>query len=192
MTELAKIKGIREIISSFGLGTLIETGCYEGDGIQTALSLGIRQAYSCDIGLSSIETCRQRFKNQAVYLWHDLSSNALPEMCESVDGRTLFWLDAHMPSMYGLGGYDDDHKYPIINELQVIKDHKFKFVEDVIIIDDTRVIKSSDNPRFDDEEVICCDPITGITIHQITKILSDTHLFQHVFDHEGYIIFTPK
>lgn len=187
MTQLRHIEGIESLIQTFGLGTLIETGCYEGDGIEQALRLKLRSIYTCDIGLKWIEHCKERFPGAHVF--HGKSVDVLPEMCRQVEGPSLFWLDAHLPEMYGHS--DDTAKMPVLEELDIIRYNKRHFERDVIVVDDTRIIKSDDNMRFRESENICCDPIEGISIADIVGKLQRTHMAKHFRHHEGYIIFTP-
>lgn len=187
MTELKQIDGIESLIERYGLGTLVETGCYQGDGMEQAIRLGLRSLYSCDINEHWVEHCRQRFPG--AHLWQGPSANVLAEMCVQSDGPTLFWLDAHLPEMYGVKAKGLD--MPVLDELEIIRHYKRHFERDVVIIDDTRILKSDDNPRFQPDETICCEPIEGISIADIVGKLSRTHMANHHHDGEGYIVFTP-
>lgn len=190
MTELAQIREIETLCSRYGLRTFVETGCYKGDGIETAKRLGLRDIWSCDIGQTWVDQCRQR--HEGAHIVHGLSTEALPEMCQGANGPTLFFLDAHLPEMYGTQGLSEDHKMPVVDELKLIRRHKKGYADDVIIVDDTRIIKSDDNPRWTPGETICCEPIVGISIMDVVGQLADTHFSHHWLDNEGYIVFKPR
>ncbi|RMH11301.1 MAG: hypothetical protein D6698_16575 [Gammaproteobacteria bacterium] len=191
MTELGQIHNITSIVSSYSLENMVETGCYEGDGIQTALDLGIQRVWSCDISERYVTHCKKRFQGQPVTILLGLSTDVLPSICSSVEGPTLFWLDAHLPSYYGITGTDEKHKMPVVQELNIIREYKRGIDKDVIIVDDTRIIASADNPRFSRGECLPEHLVTDVTLSEIQGVMKGTHRVEHYMNYQGYLLFTP-
>lgn len=192
MTELKTILLDNDLVGQFDIVNFIETGCYQGDGIQCAIDVGINypNIRSCDINMQWVLHCLDRFSNN-VSIVCGPSAQQLPQMCVGLVGPTLVWLDAHLPEMYGLSPANSGYNMPVIEEICQIKNNKFDYQNDVIVIDDTRIINSTDNPRYRPGENICCEPITNLSINMIEKELSDTHRMIHVLEYEGYLLFLP-
>ena len=123
--------------------TFIETGSYEGDGIQIALDYGFKQVRSVEITEKYYELCRDRFSDEIecgkVKLYLGDSKEKMSEMTQDVEGKMCFWLDAHCS--YGETGGSED-KNPVLYELNLIKNLKGN--DHIIMIDDLRLFR-----RFD-------------------------------------------
>ena len=61
MTRLSQIEIIPRWKEQYGLSTFVETGCYLGDGIATALAWGFERVFSCDLHPDHVGHCRRRF-----------------------------------------------------------------------------------------------------------------------------------
>jgi len=113
----------------------IETGMWEGDGIQAALDAGFQRIISMDIAQRPIEHCTMRFRSApAVALMEGDSATVLPEVLAAITDPVTFWLDAHYSGRWGGGGVN-----PILVELDTIL---FKWSPPpgtVILIDDFRL-----------------------------------------------------
>jgi len=177
----------------YGLNHFVETGCYKGAGLATAFRMDFLRLISCDINETWVDYCRHQFDSDYTDFFLGASHEALPKMCRLANGYpTLFFLDAHLPDMYGMATPGELERMPIAAELEQILKYKQGFQNDVIICDDMRIIKSDDNPRWTPGETICCEPVEGITIQMLESIFTDTHdavLDPHA---EGMLIFTPK
>lgn len=193
MTELKDIDSIAELINRYEITTMVETGCYKGDGIQAAFDLGIKRVISCDINSEYIQHCSRRFFGKNLTLNFGPSEECMADMCRLAgQSSTLFWLDAHLPEMYGTLGAPGRLKMPVLNELHTISVFKSIVANDIIIVDDTRIIKSDDNPRFRPGETICCKPVEDIKMLDIVQAFEKTHFAKHYMDHEGYVMFKPR
>lgn len=112
----------------------IESGSFQGSGIQMALDCGFKTIYSIEITDHYYQLCRNRFKNNAnVKILQGNSINVLPKILESIDSPATFWLDGHYS--WGDTGRGDTNT-PILEELEAIGKHHIK--THTILIDDVR------------------------------------------------------
>lgn len=114
----------------------IETGCYRGESIKTALTLNFKNIYSCDILSEHVAYCKRLFDNQPqVHVYHLDSVSFLQKVLPGLEDVTslFFWLDAHLP--FGMKDTFDSIDFPLEGELQCILEHRPKG-QDVILIDD--------------------------------------------------------
>ena len=114
--------------------TFVETGFWQGHGVQVALDCGFERVYSCDIDAKSIQLARSIYGNDMpnVHVFQNDSVQYLEfffRHYEITDGIT-FWLDAHP----GVVGYS-----PVIDELNVI-DKYCKNKNNIIMIDDYHLL----------------------------------------------------
>lgn len=118
----------------------IETGSFEGDGIQAALNAGFDRVISIEVTDEYYQKCVERFKgNNQVELYKGDSVKILPNVLAKIDSKIVFWLDAH----YSGGTTGNEHQFPLRYELEIIKTHieqtkKFH----TILIDDIRLFKT--------------------------------------------------
>ena len=120
--------------------TFVETGSFKGDTIQIALDMGFKKVISIEQSDHYVNHCAQRFKerlNDSVVLVKGDSKSALKYICKNIlEGRSVFWLDAH----YDGGNTAGDVWAPLYHELLAIacfsdrKDH-------IIMVDDVRHIR---------------------------------------------------
>ena len=193
MTELLQLYDVvLPLVNKYKLINFIETGCYLGDGIKTATELGFRpeNIYSCDINQKYIDHCRQRFGDE-IKLFYGKSDEKLKSILNQISQPCLFFLDAHLPKMYGLNEFDKEDVMPIYHELLTISNYDV-VRKSVIICDDTRIIKSDDNVRFTPGENICCEPVENLSIKLLTSVFENSHDVVISCDFEGYLLFTPK
>lgn len=123
--------------------TFIETGSYRGDGIQLALEAGFEEIHSIDIDPSAIEFCRSRFdmdnpseQNTKINLHLGDSLELLPRILNNQIPylRFMFWLDAHWQMIEGT--LPGDNPFPLLHELDMIRQHAGGSEDHTIIIDD--------------------------------------------------------
>ena len=103
----------------------IETGTWNGGGIDVALSCGFNQIYSIEINEKHYNRAVKRFeKNSNVELILGDSAKQLGLLLKRINSPATFWLDAHTPDC------------PLMTELEDIKNHPVK--THTILIDDHR------------------------------------------------------
>jgi hypothetical protein len=122
----------RELFEEHLTTTLIETGSYQGKGIECALNAGFKRVSSIDLSRHYYNFCCQKFRdNKQVKLWHGDSGDALGVMIDEATKPITFWLDGHYSGGNTAG---KNQMTPIINELEQIK--KKNIPESIILIDD--------------------------------------------------------
>ena len=120
----------------------VETGTYKGDSVQDALDLGFKVVISVEKNKTFYQECFKRFngldiwgyrptQDPNLYLFHGDSSELMPNLLEKVNGKALFWLDAH----------ENGEVIPTINEIDYIL--KDKRNDHTIIIDDMDLVEYS-------------------------------------------------
>ena len=153
MTRLSQIEIIPRWKEQYGLSTFVETGCYLGDGIATALAWGFECVFSCDLHPDHVEHCRRRFAEEIrsgrVAIFEGDSIAVLEgKILPAMGGPALIYLDAHFPAYYGLAEVGPSTRFPLREELDAIRRHRAGKAADVVLCDDMRVIESPDNPTF--------------------------------------------
>lgn len=109
----------------------VETGCFNGDGIQKALQAGFPIIHSLDIDAGFLQNCRFRFQHYPqVHLWLKDSGKQLYEVIAGINEPITFWLDGHN----GVPSTDGSKNTPLLEELDQIKRHPIK--THTIMIDD--------------------------------------------------------
>lgn len=177
---------IAPLVNNFSLENFIETGCHTGSGIAHALGSGLKNIYSCDIDKKFVEYCQSRFAGSCILHMH--SVKFLENTIDFISGNCLFWLDAHFPELTGGLSSNEEERFPLFKELEIIS-KKDNVKNDVIIIDDIRVIISEDNPikqTFDEQY-----EVRGHTIKEITDLFPD-HESNILQFQEGLLFLTPK
>jgi hypothetical protein len=190
MTELYATPA-QKLKEAHTLEAFVETGCYRGAGLQYAKQIGFAEdkLYSCDIDPNAATNCLRSMPSATIlpiesisFLKNILPKNQLP---------TLFWLDAHYPSLYGITDETEIEKMPVFEEIAVIKQLKKNYQNDVIVCDDLRVLADSRNPRYSPGEIPAYYYIDGAW-DNLVSILADTHNLTIDLVGEGLAIFTPK
>lgn len=170
------------------LTTLVETGCYEGEALGFTKSIGFEHFYTCDINSFYVNKCKQAFPFANIA--HQESVSWMRELLPNLSEPTLFWLDAHYPMYYGLTQETEITKFPLVEELRLVRELKKNYEKDVIICDDLRVLGEQDNPYYAghlDKKFM-----VSHTIGDLVSILADTHNHWTVSGVTGNLIFVPK
>jgi len=129
----------KEILGKYTNPIFVETRTRLGNTVQKAIELGFEQIYSVEVMPVFYEKARIRFKDQDnVIIILDDSVDALPAILSKLDNQTTFWLDAHRVG--GEGTRDGAVNYPVIVELDLIKNHHIK--THTILIDDRHLFRS--------------------------------------------------
>ncbi|MGA2435367.1 MAG: hypothetical protein ABSG25_08780 [Bryobacteraceae bacterium] len=113
---------------------LIETGSFEGHGIQAALDAGFKTVYSIELSERFYNFCKNKFKdNPYVNLVFGDSSIMLKEVLKNINSKCTIFLDGHFSGGETSKGLKNS---PLIEELEAIKQHIIK--NHIILIDDLR------------------------------------------------------
>lgn len=112
---------------------LVETGTYQGDGVETALALGFQKVISIELFEVLYTPVKEKFKNDSRVTLHcGDSAIILGDVIKDVNEKITFWLDGHVfPNQEIILGVK---ACPLIEELALIAKHPIK--EHVIMIDD--------------------------------------------------------
>ncbi len=188
MTWLTHIN-IGDFRKNFGLTSFIETGCWNGDGIEYAYKSGFSNIKSCDVNKKYVDLCLEKFPEAEIAFQESLSwlESILPTATE----KTLFWLDAHFPDMYGEAESTEEMRIPLIAEIELIKQLKPDYSGDVIVCDDMRTFRSDKNPRYREGELED-HLLLDVDWDAFTNILNETHDAVLLNEHDGVMVFIPK
>lgn len=178
----------------FHLDTFVETGCYQGDSMALAYGAGFPKVISCDLDWNRVEACRERFPDAAVLYAEStaLLGPLLPHLLP-VMGKTLFWLDAHFPGYFGLAE-TKQNRFPLAEELRLIRENKPGYADDVIAFDDLRVIRDPLNPRYrqgelqGEESALYVD----VSLEALLGPFAATHTAAFIHAQEGAVALLPK
>lgn len=140
-----------------------------------------------------VNHCKSRFGgNSRIEILEGNSLSCLQQVLSRDLGPTAFWLDAHYPAFYDLPQLENDHtRFPIRQELALIREKREYVFMDVILVDDMRVIKAEDNPRWRPGEVSDYFLIDHISITELIAPFLKTHHASVENWQEGVLTFTP-
>ena len=111
----------------------IESGSFQGDGIQAAIDIGFKEIHSIELSNKYYNICKERFKNNPnVHLHLGDSGIYLEEVLKNINTGVTFWLDGHYSCLDT--ACSDEYLSPIKNELEIIK--KYNNPNHVILVDD--------------------------------------------------------
>ena len=118
----------------------VETGTYNGNGIQEALRAGFTHIHSIELNLNRVLKAQKKFRNNKnIKIWHGDSGSILYQVIKDINEPIVFWLDGHA------GVYNPTQENtPILRELDQIKYHHIK--NHTILIDD---MHCTGKPLFD-------------------------------------------
>ena len=177
---------IRPLIEKYNLVNFVETGCHTGSGINHAINNGLKSIYSCDIDKKFVDYCKDRFPGSCII--HTHSVKFLEDNVDLISGNCLVWCDAHFPELTGGTSSNEEERFPLFKELEILS--KKDGVEyDVIIVDDIRVLISEDNPikqTFDKQY-----EVHGHTVKELTDLFPK-HRSEIVNFQEGLLFLVPK
>ena len=92
-------KSIKKSNQSFGDTIFIETGTGYCEGVESALELGFKKIYTCDVKKDRIELAKKKYKHLCnFFAVLDSSSKFIKNILEKESGSFFFWLDAHTPT----------------------------------------------------------------------------------------------
>jgi hypothetical protein len=186
---------LKKYIKAYNVSVLFETGAFKGNGIRHALEAGFEKVISTEIMDEFVELNQNQFRQyKNVTILKGNSSELLDKHIFQIKENTFFWLDAHYPGADGglldyNSDFDDSIKYPLENELRIIKKHR-PTKEDVILIDDLRLYEEGDYD-FGNIPADARKP-ENFTIDFVYDLFSDSHHIIKLYNDHGYLLLLPK
>lgn len=130
---------IKTLADEFHIESFVETGTFRGGTTLWASGL-FKKVYTVEFSRALYEGARGRLGLvENIVLVHGDSRVELEKFAGQLDGRTLFWLDAHW---CGDESYGNTDQSPLIEEINVIG----RLEEPFIMIDDARLFTSPPQP----------------------------------------------
>jgi hypothetical protein len=123
----------KELFQKYMNPVFIETGTFQGKGVQQALDAGFSKIYSIELSIELYNECVQGFNNDKVFLLLGDSAEVLPTLIKEINEPITFWLDGHYS---GTGTALGSQNTPLLQELESIRLHPIK--THTILIDDLR------------------------------------------------------
>lgn len=178
---------LHDFVDKFHLDTFIETGTWLGGGVAHARGFGgLKEFHSIDINHHFYEDAKKMFAfDPTVHLYLGHSPDLLPQVLEQLeDRRILFWLDAHLPEVYGTDPSSEEVRLPLEKELEIILSRPRN--DDFIIIDDLRIYEEGpyeygNIPKRPTPDASFINKMVGDR-YDITKAVWQT----------GFVILSPK
>ena len=140
-----KQRTVTAYAKEYNCHTMVETGTYYGAMIYAQIH-NFKRIYSIELNKEFWATQHDRFKKYpAITILHGDSGRVLHEIVPKLDGRSLFWLDAHYSGGLTAKGAKD---CPIYEELDAIFASESNHI---LLIDDARCFDgTSDYPTIED------------------------------------------
>ena len=127
------LRHVTSVLSKHINPVLVETGTYQGDGVETALAMGFSRVISIELFEILFNDCKKKFAgdNRVTLVLGD-SALILWDAIKDVNDRMTFWLDGHVfPNQEIILGVKAS---PLMEDLEQISRHPIK--THVIMIDD--------------------------------------------------------
>ena len=184
----------------YGVVHFVETGAGAGDSLAHAAAVvdpPFETLTSCEVEPSLAANVAAKFADDGrVAVWAYASDKLLPLVCGAYREPILFWLDAHFPGAdYGLKAYDAEAdetvRLPLERELALIAKLRPEG-HDVVICDDLRIYMDGPFQHHNlppDLRPLC--PAER-SVQFAYDIMGATHDIRPLFEHEGYLMMTPK
>ena len=194
MGQLNEAIEVKNVLDFYGIKNFVETG--------TGIAEVVRAVHDVDSNLTihTIEVVPDIFDKNKIkfsYLkkvnWHlGESAQVLSEVVPTLEGNTLFWMDAHFPGAdFGLSSYGDetdmDKRLPLKNELETIIESR-DVSNDVFVIDDLRIYEDGpfETGNWDERT-----KYGGDGIEFIENLFEDTHYVGRSYNAQGFVILFP-
>ena len=129
----------------------IESGCYDGEGVQRAIDEGcFERIYAIEPLHLFYERCRESFAQYPhVTILEGDPSNVLPGLLKKIEAPATFWLDWHYSAIPRV---DDKAQIPILKELDAIYHHDIK--THTILVDHVRLFGTIDFDYIELEDIL--------------------------------------
>ena len=194
MGQLNQAIKIKNVLKFYDIKNFVETGTGIGEVVRSVCEI------DQNINIHTIEIIEEIYNKNKISLsyldnvnWHlGQSSDVLPDIVPSLQGSTLFWMDAHFPGAdFGLAEYGDekniDKRLPLKSELEIIIKNK-DVSNDVFIIDDLRIYE--DGP-FEAGVWKDRSKYGGDGIEFVEELFEETHYVVKSYNQQGYIMLFP-
>ena len=169
-----QIFNLNELIQKNNASVFIETGTLHGEGIIHAMKYGFKRIISIEIIPELADKAKQKYKNHNnIEIIEGDSSEVIESIANSLDGNTIFWLDAHFP------GCDSEHKtyddikkldydtnLPLKKEIDVLSKRISKY-KDTLVCDDLWVYEDVTSGGLIDFDTHCKSCNHNITLDEI-------------------------
>ena len=144
--HIVKQQAILDVSKRYHCDTLVETGTYFGDMVESMKSK-FAKIHTIELDDKLFAAAEKRFRNdENVTLYHGDSGvviDAVLSQLNATQGRALFWLDGHYS-----GEGTADSECPIVNEVRKILEAR---ENDIILIDDAHCFGSmTDYPSIEE------------------------------------------
>ena len=194
MGQLNEAIEVKNVLDFYGIKNFVETG--------TGIAEVVRAVRDVDstLNIHTIEVVPDIYDRNKIkfsYLktvnWHlGESAQVLGEVVPTLEGNTLFWMDAHFPGAdFGLSSYGDetdmDKRLPLKNELETIIESR-DVSNDVFVIDDLRIYEDGpfETGNWDERT-----KYGGDGIEFIENLFEDTHYVGRSYNAQGFVILFP-
>jgi len=189
-------RSLESDIEKYSLDNFIETGTGLGDTVSYALRNGfsVKNIYSFEIYEDIAKKAIDRFIG---YPYCNIigkdSYEGLKELLPTLEGNSMFFLDAHFPGAdFGYTKYSDniDHdlKLPLQKEIELICNSR-DISNDVFLIDDLRIYEEANYEMGN-------WPKENGAVHTgtdfITEAFDKTHTIEKHYFYSGFITILPK
>lgn len=141
---------VLNLVKNNNVKNFIETGTYKGNSSFWA-AIHFDNVFTIELNKELYEeTSSRKDAPKNITFLQGNSKDVLPELVNTLDGQSIFWLDGHW--CMGAGGKEDE--CPLMNELMAISKTK----DSIILIDDARCFlgplppphNANDWPRIDE------------------------------------------
>jgi len=191
---------LNDYVNQYNLNGFLETGLGHGHGIQYATTCNFEICYSIEISKEVIQRYHRMYGNNSkINIIQGTSKFGLQHVFEHDSNKQyLIFLDAHFPAAdLGFAGFNDEKndslKYPLLDELKIIKSRADKGYKDVIIVDDLMFYS---NEIFPDSHIKSYfkiePPKDNNCLDKIMSYFDKTHKAELVKQFSGFGIFTPN
>ncbi len=142
--HLVKQRAVRAYAGRYGCEVLVETGTYLGS-MAMEMRRRFRAVHTIELDPALASRARRLFRGDPrVTVWEGDSAAVLPRVLGLLDGRALFWLDAHHSGGFTARGALET---PLRAELACVLSRPG---DDVVLIDDAHELGRNDYPSLDE------------------------------------------
>lgn len=188
---------VAELAKAHAVLVYVETGLENGDGFMHAVEvLDVHHYHGVDLDPAALYRVEERLTVAKVSpfrwtLWLGDSAsvvrNQLLGQKPILAMRALWWLDAHLPQLYGLASGTET---PLLAEVRAIVEAERDHSQDVILADDMRLYGgrhwgSGPLPQ-------AFTPAPRAELEEVLRLLEPTHDVTIRPQDEGYLIALPR
>lgn len=120
--------------------TFVETGTFDGRGAVFAVYAGFKSVHTIEVDLERARKARFRFSGFPEIVLHVGDTvDLLPQVLKDLKEKATIFLDAH-PIGFGDPSKGGKVKYPLVDELELIRQHSLR-KDHSILIDDINALK---------------------------------------------------